>query len=573
MLFGGGQVHGEEAWIRVTSPHFEVISDATPERARGVAVHLERFRRVLAAVLQRAPAAADLPTVVLAFRDQDSLAPYRPLYRGRHVDVEGYFQAADDHDDIAASMDSNEASPYQTVCHEYAHVLLNRTLSAQPVWLAEGLAEVLSRWTAVGEDTALVGLPAPDHLRRLGRDKLLPLPTILGLDDSSPLYNEGNQRGTFYAESWAVAHWAVFGRGPTGPADLQAFLAAIAAGTGPERAFTSAFGAAPDTAERLLPAYIASPLPVPRFEVAGLDADVTVETRAASRGEVEYRLGDLLLHGGRLADARRHLERAVESDPGSARAHAALGQLAVKQARWAEARHEIELALAADPGDAVALFRYADLIARETASRNEVLSGEREEEVVAALERAVALAPPLGDACELLARLRPDPVDRRIAQVRAALARDPTRADLGLTLASLYARANDLASARATLVRTRALARDDVNRFLSDHLLARLDQFTAGTAEVAGTLVGLECLPSGTLRFVVTAAGAPVRLEAPSATSVFLYGRDGAPVERTFTCGAQRDPVVARYRPAPRAGREADGTLLSLTFEAGPAAR
>ena len=104
----------------------------------------------------------------------------------------------------------------------------------------------------MGGDAAVVGLPAPDHLRRLGHDKPLPLRTVLRLDGASPLYNEGDGRGMFYAESWALAHWALLGRGATGSADLQAFLAAIAGGAEPERAFASAFGADPVAAERLL---------------------------------------------------------------------------------------------------------------------------------------------------------------------------------------------------------------------------------------------------------------------------------------------------------------------------------
>ena len=61
---------------------------------------------------------------------------------------------------------------------------------------------------------------------------------------------------------------------------------------------------------------------------------------------------------------------------------------------------------------------------------------------------------------------------------------------------------------------------------------------------------------------MVAAAGAPLRLEAPSATGVFLYGRDGGQLERTFTCGAQGEPVTARYRPAPTSSPDgADGDV------------
>jgi tetratricopeptide (TPR) repeat protein len=363
--------------VRVRSAHFEVLSDASPQRARGAAVALERFRRVLATVLGRGPGQVDPPTIVVAFRDQDSFAPFRPSYRGRSLEVEGYFQAGADRDYIAVSLGSDPADAGETLFHEYGHVLLNRTLSAQPLWLAEGLAEVFSRWGA-GDAEALVGRPAAEHLRRLQKEKPLPIDQLLELDYTSPLYNEGEQRGIFYAQSWALAHWVLLGRGASGPADLQVFLAAITAGVDPPRAFASAFGASSAAAEKLLASYVASPLPVGRFAVEGLDADITVESAAPPRAEVEFRLGDLLLHAGRLAEARRRLERAIEADPRFGPAHAALGHVAVRLGRWEEARREVALALAADPKDAVALFRYAELLVRETAARGEVLSPERE---------------------------------------------------------------------------------------------------------------------------------------------------------------------------------------------------
>ena len=50
-------------------------------------------------------------------------------------------------------------------------------------------------------------------------------------------------------------------------------------GVEPARAFTSAFGADVATAEGLLAAYVAAPLPVGRFVIEGLDSAVTVEMR------------------------------------------------------------------------------------------------------------------------------------------------------------------------------------------------------------------------------------------------------------------------------------------------------
>jgi tetratricopeptide (TPR) repeat protein len=564
----------DESWVRVRSPHFEVLSNAAPERARALAARLEQFRRVMATVLPASAMAppAETPTIVVAFRDQGSFGPFLPVYRGRTQDVDGYFQAGSDRDYIALSLGSVRDDPFETAYHEYAHVVLNRTLSAQPLWIGEGLAEVFARWeTAPGQ--VLVGQPAPDHLHRLRREKPLPLSRLVRVDYTSRLYNEGKERGVFYAQSWALAHWALLGRGSPGPADLQAFLSAVASGADPERAFAAAFGADVTTVERLLPSYLAGPLPVARFDAPAIEVEIAVESDVPRKAEVEYRLADLLIHGGRLPEARRRLERAIEADPRFAPAHQALGHVALRQGRWQEARREVALAMDADPGDAVALLRYAEMIARETSARGEVLSEPREAEVVATLERALSLDPHLADACEMLARLRPQPYALRIRQVSAALARDPGRASLGLMLASLHAKRNDYAAARTALIRTRTLARDEAHRFLSDHLLARLDRATAGTAEVKGRLVSLDCRPGGVLRFVIeggpAAAGGPLRLEASSADGIFLYGPDGVQVERTLFCGSQGILVTARYRPrGPGPAHEPDGTLISLTFDA-----
>jgi len=82
---------------------------------------------VLAEVFGKTPEADEVPTVVIAFRDRASFAPFLPTYRGRRQDVDGYFQAGSDRDYIAACL-GPEGDPDETLFHEYAHVLLNRTL-------------------------------------------------------------------------------------------------------------------------------------------------------------------------------------------------------------------------------------------------------------------------------------------------------------------------------------------------------------------------------------------------------------------------------------------------------------
>jgi hypothetical protein len=205
---------------------------------------------------------------------------------------------------------------------------------------------------------------------------------------------------------------------------------------------------------------------------------------------------------------------------------------------------------------------------REATARNEVLSDEDTAEAVRALERCVARAPYHTDAVHLLARLKPSPVHQRIPLLEAAFRREPHRTELGITLAGLYAKANDLPRSTATLLRAREAARDDDMRFLCAHLLGRVRYVSSLTAEAHGTLRALQCRGDGGLTFLVDADGGTLHLHLPSPRAAMIYGEDGEPLERELVCGAQTETVTAWYR---RAGEGepagSDGTLLSLSFQ------
>jgi tetratricopeptide (TPR) repeat protein len=395
----------------------------------------------------------------------------------------------------------------------------------------------------------------------------VPLEALLRADYTSDLYNKPRQRDAFYAQAWAFAHQVVLGR-PDGPARLQDYLVGLTRGLDPVESFRRAFAEDLGSAQARLVAYVAAGPPAaawtPQTE---LGAEITLTVDAPAPAEVEYVMGDLLLHGGRVREARRHLARALAADPGFVPAQQALAQVALRQARWDEARAHLQAALAEDPDSPVALFQFAETLAREAAHRSEVLSDDDTARAVAALEKCVARAPYHADAVHLLAQLKPAPLHRRIPLLEAAFRREPHRTALGITLAGLYSKANDLARSTATLLRAREAARDEDMRFLCTHLLGRVTYVASVTAEARGTLRSLECLPGGGLTFLVETGHSMLRLHAPSPRAAMLYGPEGESLERDLVCGSHAEPVMAWYKhegDAERAGL--DGTLLSLSF-------
>jgi tetratricopeptide (TPR) repeat protein len=559
---GRGMAVGAERWTVARSPHFEVATDAGPALAKDAARRLERLRDVIRRLLPTPEEAEDADGSVIRVllpHDRASFAALVPRGRSRVDDVAGFFETGTDGPLVVVCAPSasdppasEDAGRFSTLDHEYVHVHLNLSLPAQPVWVAEGLADALSGGDLEGEEAHLAAVPRPAGAAPPLR---IPLAELLALDWDSPTYRGRSSTDAFYAESLALVRWVLARHGL---AALRLFLDAVASGQGVREAFAARFGE-PESVEPQLVDPPAGPLL--HVSTAG-PIDPPLVVSVPSEADVEYRLGDVLLHGGHRQAAQRRFEAALGKDASHAPARAGLAQALLQSGRWADARRELQLALETRPDDPGALLRYARLLLAEGRDREEGLSAETDAAAVQALERAVALAPDLADAAELLAHESPKPLAQRIALVRRSFARDPGRPELGLTLSWLYLRRGDVESAHAVLRRSREAARDDAYRFLCDHQLSQLREYARGTAEVRGRLVRLECRGDGSLRFTLaTADGGELPLEASSSRSVFVTSRSGLD-EIELVCGPQSVPIRARYLPP--ADADHAGTLLNL---------
>jgi tetratricopeptide (TPR) repeat protein len=545
----------DEEWVRVRSPHFEVLSDAGEAPAREVARRLERLREVF---LELFPAreTAERPITLLILEDRRRFARLTP--GARRGEVGGFFQGGSDRDYAVLHLSPERARPFAAAEHEYAHLILNRSLRAQPVWVAEGLADLLSDAVLEGGEAEL-GAASAEYEAVLEGGLGLPLEQLLRVRYDSPQYLGGRESEKVYAQSWALVRWVIHRHGVAG---LRSFLGALGEGRDSSSAFVEVFGDL-GRAEATLREVPAGPLFRVRLEGR---PDVPLATDKPTRADVEQRLGDLLAQGGRSKAARVHLERALKSDTDHAAARSSLGDLLMRQGKWGAARRELERALEIEPADPAVLLRLTRLRWSEALSRGTALTPEAEEEMVADLEQVVAVAPQLHEAAVLLAELRPEPYAHRIALLEPLFDQQPDRTPIARVLSQLYVKQRDVAAARKVLERARAAARDPSYRYLCEHLLARLEDFEAQTAEVQGRLVHLACRPDGSLGFTIVADPASVELEAPSTRSFFVHAAGGAAYEHEFVCGAQDLPVLARYQPYGKNTSGVDGKVLWLSL-------
>ena len=78
-------------WRRLDSPNFIVVGDASERDLRTIAVQFEGFRETLGRVLSANVTATAVPTVVVVFPHDRAFTPFKPLYNGKPVDVDGVF--------------------------------------------------------------------------------------------------------------------------------------------------------------------------------------------------------------------------------------------------------------------------------------------------------------------------------------------------------------------------------------------------------------------------------------------------------------------------------------------------
>jgi len=379
-----------QKWIEVRTNHFRFFSNAGKRATRRVAVDLEELRAVLGQLTDY-ELQSPIPTLIYVFRHERSFDPYKFLYQGKPAAISGYFMARQHANYIAIAADSRDAS--EIVFHEYVHYVSESNLGYLPTWFSEGLAEFYSSFEVV-DHTVYIGLPIMRHLALLRDSTPIPLDQLLAVDQASPLYNERDRKGEFYAESWALVHYLLLGNEERRQ-QLSLFLDLINDGTPEEAAFTAAFGTDSETLLEEVRRHHRGP----RFRFVQATAEIDVEAGLSVRempySEVLYRLGDLLANQDtERQEGTAYFEASIAADAHNGLALSALAVEKETTADWAAAKDLYHRALLASPDDPTVLFRWGEFLSHR---------GGDHRDAVAALTRSTRLDPTFAPAWAALA--------------------------------------------------------------------------------------------------------------------------------------------------------------------------
>jgi tetratricopeptide (TPR) repeat protein len=610
-----------DTWTKVSTKNFLLVGNADERDIRLVAVRLEQFREVFKRLLA-APDSFDsiIPTTVVVFRDDLAYRPFEPLYQGQPSAVAGYFQSSADVNYITLSADTQRArSPYALAFHEYVHLLVRNNFQRAPLWFNEGLAEFYSTFEiSDGNRKVKLGLPIKNRIQTLRRRELLPLRTLLSIDDQSPYYNEQAKRDIFYAESWALVHYLLNGRSPSRRPQLLRYLEMLASGKSGDDAFRQAFQTDPDGLEKELRQYVEQNRYTEQsisFE-SPLEFNTEMTSASLSEAEARFYLGDLLLHTNRIEAAEAYLLESLKLDENLAASHTSLGMLRLRQNRYGEAIKYLERAVTLDPQSYLAHYTYADALSREGMASDNALEGYYSPEVLSRLRveltKAIELAPRFIESYRLLALVNlvmNEQLDEAAGLLKKAIAFAPQRRELSFLLAQIHLRQDDFQAARSLLttlleatdnprLRSQAQALLDTVTTREDLMLrlkttaaqAELDARPAGEIQpcdapqpgpqkkplrfdgeqICGMLVRVEC-DEGSVMLVIEVGDRTLKLrnDALNRIRFVTYTSD---VRGQMTCGLREPatPVLVTYRSGKEQEQQqrahVDGEVLAVEF-------
>jgi tetratricopeptide (TPR) repeat protein len=536
-----------QSWTLARSGHFEVYSDADPNRAPSLLSDFERMYTFFARQVGATPDPGH-PIRIICFGGRQEYESYRT-----HAAADAYYLGTTARDYIV--LPACTPGDFHVAAHEYAHLLIHSSGLELPRWIGEGISEVAST-VQIRDRASSVGGDLPNRSRLLSTEKWLPLSELFALGENA----EGS--AVFYSQSWALT--AMLLLSPEYGPRFRLLLASLASGVGGEAALSSVYRRSPDNVIRDLRAWLARiPAAVPLPGIGGL----AIPSRPAPVSSFESRamLADLRFASGDLDRAEiqyRTLAAGPSGHPAMAEVYSALGLIALRKNNAPAALAEWERAMQLGITDAGICYRYAML-----AEQRGLAPGQ----VRRALEQAIALQPDFEDAHFKLALMLKNggQPELALAQFKAMHGVSPARAfaywsAMADTLLDLRRRED----ARAAALHARESATSDAEREQAGRILYMADtelavELTSGPdgphfrairvphdqpprnpfiesgdriQRAEATLKEVQCAENE-IRITVSGQSADLTLSVPDPSRVQIRNTPGVSFE--FTCGPQ----------------------------------
>jgi Flp pilus assembly protein TadD len=552
LVLAGAPAFAADHWLRLTTPDFDLFTTAGEKEARDTA---RRFANVREFFLQASPLRnlGDSPLRIFQFETEAQYERYRPTSL-----TTAYYVATPASDYIV--MGDRVLNDFAPAIHEYMHLIIRHSGLRLPTWLNEGWAEVFSTLRPMGKDAA-VGDLLPERMKSLTSDAWLDFDTLTSVTERSPIYNENERTGIFYAESWALAHMLFLS--PEYKDNFGRFVTALHNGKSTAEALGIAWNKTPKEVFQDLRAYF------DRKRLYG----VVFETRIAAREEkytaaavpefdMRLVLADLLVAAGKREEARADYAKLDAEQPGREDVNRSRGNLAFWDKDLTTAR--LYYTKAFEEGATDARMCY-DLALLDQAAKVPPAK------VIPVLERSLAAKPDFTDAKVALGLVRIDAGDfsgaiETLTSIPKVTSQAAPRVYCGLAYA--HTETGELGKAREDVEicgKWAKAAPDTVRVERIRKLIEARSDPAAGVLQgeklqrMTGTARALQCAPEGN-RLQIVVGNKLVAFDLPAPAAVELPVTPAG----TFTmkCGALQPVRIGVEFAPPRSVMETSAGIV-----------
>jgi hypothetical protein len=377
LLLAGVSFAFDKPFTEVRSPNFRVLTNGSEHDARRIALEFEQMRAVFAVGFPNMRLSTGAPLLIFAVQTENDMKALAPAMWKNHKGPlpAGYFDHGWEKQFAIVRIDADVPGAYNVVYHEYVHSLLHTNFRWLPTWLDEGLAEFYGN-TRFEPKKSYVGAPST-RVYQLQNRALIRLETLLVVNPWTYYRGDENQIATFYAESWALVHYLVFGQDMELGKKLSHFYAQLQAGDQQIKAFREAFGdlkKVEDGLQKYIQAFA--------FHAYALENLTAIQekdfpSRKLTKAESDSEIAGYRLWGHDIPEATDLVERALQEDPALGAAHEEKAFIKFREGKDEDALREFTRACELDKTLYLSQYFKAMMTAkRETPEQREALRTE-----------------------------------------------------------------------------------------------------------------------------------------------------------------------------------------------------
>ncbi len=218
------RAQAEQKWLRISSAHFSILTDAGEGKAKEALLRFEQMRNLLGQFLMKNTVNVSVPVDFILLKDTEEYDAAAPAMTGKTGGDGGYFIPGEDR--VYILLDASNPDNWRAVSLDFAKLLLNFNYPPAQPWFDSGFPAYLSslRIDSKHDGQAYIGGDPPTHggepfSKILSTHQWMTIRALFSTHPSSgnavgAKMNAGTANGLdsqqmFEAESWMVMHYLI----------------------------------------------------------------------------------------------------------------------------------------------------------------------------------------------------------------------------------------------------------------------------------------------------------------------------------------------------------------------------